>query len=292
VRKRASFVRIGAVSGVAFLVSLVSTGGLRAQDPAPRWERRVEATRPPVTIFHSTQAINLPTAVTLAKGEWQFEIAHRFFPSVSEGQDAFWGLDGPVFMRIALGYAISDQAQMTLARSNFQDNWDLQGKLHLLEWSGGPLPVTAAVQGGAAWSSEVSGRESSDKGNFQYYGQLILNARIGDRLAVGVVPSYLYNVLLDQVDPVQDLYWGLYSQLYLTDVLSVMGEWNLGNSGAELQHDAAAFGLELETGGHFFKIFLTNSVRLNPSQYLAGTDQPFEPSEWRLGFSITRLLRF
>jgi hypothetical protein len=111
-------------------------------------------------------------------------------------------------------------------------------------------------------------------------------------LAVGAVPSYLYNVLLDSIDPVQDLYLGLYSQLYLTDVLSVMGEWNLGENRAELEYDAAALGLELETGGHFFKLFLTNSTRLNPSQYLVGTDSPFESSELRLGFSITRLLRF
>jgi hypothetical protein len=292
VRKRATLVRMGLVTGIAALLSIVSNPGLSAQDPPQRWERRVEATQPPITIFHSTQAINLPTAVTLSSGEWQFEIAHRFFPPVSEGQEAFWGLDGPVFMRIGLGYAVSDRALITLARSNFQDNWDLQGKLQLLEWQGGPLPLTAAVQGGAAWSSEVSGRESGDKGNFQYYGQLILNARIGDRLAVGVVPSYLYNVLLDSIDPVQDLYLGLYSQLYLTDVLSVLGEWNLGENRAELGYDAAAVGLELETGGHFFKLFLTNSIRLNPSQYLVGTDQPFEPGEWRLGFSITRLLRF
>jgi hypothetical protein len=72
----------------------------------------------------------------------------------------------------------------------------------------------------------------------------------------------------------------------------VNAEWNAGENRGELEHDAGAFGIELETGGHFFKVFLTNSVRLNPSQYLMGTDFPFESSEWRLGFAITRLLSF
>jgi hypothetical protein len=278
-------------------VSLMTVGGgvrasLVAQEQPRRWERRVEATSPPLTLFHSTQAINLPTAETLSRGEWQFEIAHRFLPAVSEGSDALWGLDGPANMRLGLGYAPADRLLVTLARSNFMDNWDLQVKLKAFEREDDLLPLMVAVQGGASWSSEVPERDSGDPGNFQYYGQLILNTMVADRLALGVVPSYLYNVLLDRLDPVQDLYWGFYGQLFLTDMFSVNGEWTMGENRAELEHDAGSFGLELETGGHFFKVFLSNSVRLNPTQYLVGTDLPFEPDEWRLGFAITRLLRF
>jgi hypothetical protein len=265
---------------------------LAAQEPPRQWERRVEATVPPLTVFHSTHVINLPTAETLARGEWQFEIAHRFQPPLSDGADAFWGLDGPANMRLGLGYAPVDRLLVTVARSNFMDNWDLQVKLRAWEYAGGPFPIKAALQAGGAWSSDVPERDSGDPGNFQYYAQLVLNARAADRLALGLVPSYLHNVLLDRDDPVQDLYWGLYGQLFLTRYLSVLGEWNLGENRAELQNDAGGFGIELETGGHFFKIFLTNSVRLNPTQYLVGTDFPFEGDELRLGFSITRLLRF
>jgi len=282
--------------GLLLLVASATPGPMHpsaaAQDQPRQWERRLEATRPPLTVFHATQAVSLPTAETLARGEWQFEIAHRFFPPVSDGADALWGLDGPVNMRLGLGYAPVNRLLVTLARSNFMDNLDLQVKLRALEAEVGPLPIMVAVQGGAAWSSDVPDRDSGNPGNFQYYGQLILNSGVADRFAVGVVPSYLYNVLLERDDPVQDLYWGFYGQLYLTDVFSVMGELNLGENRGDLEHDAGAFGIELETGGHFFKIFLTNSVRLNPSQYLPGTDFPFEAEEWRLGFAITRLLRF
>jgi hypothetical protein len=37
---------------------------------------------------------------------------------------------------------------------------------------------------------------------------------------------------------------------------------------------------------------VTNSLRTNPSQFLVGSEYAFEPDEWRLGFAITRLLRF
>lgn len=277
---------------LAIVAVLLILAPISGQEPARQWERRTEATEPPLTVFHSTQAINLPTAETLAQGEWQFEISHRFRPAVSDGADALWGFDGPVYMRLGLGYAPADRLLVTLARSNFMDNLDLQAKVRVIESDAGRLPVMISLQGGAAWSSDVPDGDSGEPGKFQLYGQLILNTIIADRVALGVVPSYLYNVLLDRVDPVQDLYWGLYGQLFLTDIFSLNAEFNLGENRGELRHDAGAFGLELETGGHFFKVFLTNSVRLNPSQYLVGTEFAFEPDEWRLGFAITRILHF
>lgn len=275
------------ISGLGLLPVL---GG--AQDQPRQWERRLEATEPPMTVFSSTQAIALPTAATLGGGEWLFEIAHRFFPPVADGVDALWGLDGPVNMRLGLGFAPADRVLVTLARSNLMDNWDLQAKFRALAAEIGPLPVMVSFQGGAAWSTDVPEREASDSGNFQYYGQIILNAGLAERVAVGVVPSYLYNAFLDESDPEHRLYWGFYGQLRVTPILSLLGELNLGDNPEDLEHDSYALGIELETGGHFFKIFLGNSLRSNPSQYLVGTEFPFHADELRLGFAITRLLRF
>ncbi|MCK5653208.1 MAG: hypothetical protein KAJ42_17605, partial [Gemmatimonadetes bacterium] len=102
----------------------------------------------------------------------------------------------------------------------------------------------------------------------------------------------LHNSVIDSEEVENSFSVGLYGQLYLTNVLSLAGEWNVSDPIAEFDYDAAAFGIELETGGHFFKILLTNSVFLNPSQYLVGAESPFEADEWRLGFNITRVLRF
>jgi len=277
---------------VATAVSFLGAPSVQAQDRPQQWERRLEATAPPLTAFHSTQVINLPTAETLARGEWQFEISHRFRPPISRGSEVLYGLDGPVYMRLGLGYAPSDRLLVTAARSNLEDNWDLQAKVRVLSVASAPLPLLLALQGGVAWSTEVLDQTVGEKGKFQYYGQLVVNTLVADRLALGIVPSYLHNVLLDETDPVNEVYWGLYGQLYLSNILSVNAEWSLGQGHGEFEHDPGAFGIELETGGHFFKIFVTNSVRLNPSQYLAGTEFPLNSDQWRLGFAVTRLLRF
>lgn len=257
-----------------------------------RWQRRTVPLELDLQLFHSTQAFALPTAETWQRGLFQFEISHRFLPLLSDGVDALWGLDGPVNMRLGLGYAISDRLATTLARSNVSDNTDLQLKYRVLQIRSHPFPILIGFQAGAAWNTEVPGRDSGDSRNFQYYGQVIVNTMVGDRFALGLVPSYLYNIAIESEEIEQMLTLGIYGQYYVTKLLSFLGEWNITEASLYYKYDAVAFGIELETGGHFFKISVTNSVSLNPSQYLAGTNTRFEPDQWRLGFNITRILRF
>jgi len=272
------------------LLAAASAGG--AQEPPIQWERRLEAVVPRPTVFQATTAIHLPTAETLGRGEWQYEISHRFRPRISDGVEAFWGLDGPVNMRMGLAYAPVDRVTLTLARSNVRNNVDFQLKGRVLEGRAGSVPWLAGLLGGVAWSTDVIGRDASDPGNVQYYGQLILNVRPTERWGLGIVPSYLHNVLLEPDDPEGGAFLGLHTRVEVTQILSLEGEWIFGGAWEGAGHRTGAFGVELDTAGHFFKIFLTNSVLLNPSQYLPGSPFPFEAGEWRLGFTITRLFRF
>lgn len=241
-----------------------------------------------LTIFHSTQAANLPTAETLERGRMLFEISHRFEPAIADGVDNLWGLDGPVFLRLGLGIAVTDRLTMTLTRSNLQDNYDFNAKLRLLE-TRGDLPLMAAVSGGIAYNGELP--ESFERST-QFYGQLILNGLLGERLAVGVVPWLLRDPDLEAPEASTTAGVGAYAQFYLSRRVSLLGEWNATEGFSDFTHDAGTLALELETRGHFFKLMVTNSIRLNPSQFLAGADVPFEPGEWRFGFNITRRLVF
>jgi len=256
------------------------------------WQRSAPPTGTKLTVFHSTHAVALPTATTLGRGIFQFEIAHRFFPAISEGRDALWGMDGPVIMRLGLAYAPADLMVVTVARSNQDDNLDLQLKYQLLRIKRDVLPLLVALQAGAAWNSEVFVHEDSDSRNFQYYGQAIINTRVGKRFAAGVVPSFLYNADIFSEDTENSFALGMYTQAYLSRIFSLVAEWAPVLSGRPAAFDPVAVGFELETGGHFFKIVVSSSVFLNPSQYLSGTEYSFEPDEWRLGFSITRILHF
>ncbi len=277
---------LAAVFGV-WLLSMA--GHAAAQERPVRWRRRSAPTAVPVTVFHSTQSANLPTAGTLKKGEWLVEISHRFLPPVSDGSDALWGFDGPVKNRLGLAYAIHDRALLGVLRSNLDDNLDVSLKVRLAE-GGGPVPWMVAINGGVAWNTDATGHPNDTP--VQGYGQLIVDVQPVAGLALGVVPSWLHNPIIDAPKADDAFSLGTHVQWYATKGFSFLGEWNFSEARGDLRHDAGTFGIELETGGHFFKIILTNSIRVNPAQFLAGTPFNFESGEWRVGFNITRLLSF
>ena len=277
-------------------VLLLAGGGWAwAQEEAPKvsWTRTAAPAPQEFRLFHSDQAFNLPTAETLHKGEMQFEVAHRFEEPIQTGHETYYGLDSHVHMRLALGYAVTDRFTITAARSNAYGNVDLRLKYRFFERPGA-VPVMLAAQGGLGWNSNFhpDGGGGFDGEQMQYYASLIFNTRFGGRLALGLVPSYVTNSdLFDSSDP-HTFAVGGYAQYYLLKNFSVLAEMNHRVSGFARGHDAVAAGFEIETGGHSFKMMVTNSVFLNPSTYLAGSDFAFADDQWRFGFIITRLLKF
>ena len=178
-------------------------------------------------------------------------------------------------------------------RSNVQDNVELNTRVGL--WSstaGESLPVEIAAQAGVAWNMQVFEEEGAEDNEMQAYGQLVLTTLLGDRVAVGVVPSYLYNPRILDLDEESAFALGLLGQFYATGSMSLFLEWLVSEERPDQEKDPATFGIELETRGHFFKLLLTNQARLNPTQYLGGTPTAFEADEWRFGFNIQRLLPF
>lgn len=255
-----------------------------------KWQREASDENVPVELFHSTFAINLPTAETIGSRELEIEISHRFIPTIKSGSKDFWGLDGPVINRLAVAYGITNNTQISLGRSNLNDNYELSIKQKVLEDDNNLLPFIVTAHAGSAWNSDHLIVESSDSKAFQFFAQAIFNTMYDKRLAFGVVPSYLYNSHPACKENQYSFTVGTYLQYYISDAFSIVWEYNPTVTGWRDYHNPMGFGLEIETGGHFFKIFLTNSTDLNQTQFLSGADRSFDDGDLRLGFMITRLL--
>lgn len=244
-------------------------------------------------IFHSTQSANLQTTETLRSGNWLFEISHRFSPPISNGSESLWGFDGPVNNRFGMAWSPANGFLVGVQRTNLEDNFELYGKARLLEGTAGNVPLAVAVMAGGAWNTQVAELQGAEDGEFQAYAQFIANALLLDeKLAVGVVPSWIYNPRLRDVETLNSVAVGLAAQWYLSSSMSLLGEWIFSETVTDSENDSGTFGMEFETRGHFFKLVITNQDRMHPTQYLPGSMNPFNADNLRLGFNIVRLLPF
>lgn len=255
------------------------------------WQRQDRGDTPVRPAFHSTQGVALPTAETVGQHLLLFEISHRFLPHFSDGHDVLWGLDGPANIRFSFGYGITERLMLTVGRTNENDNYDLIVKYGAWRLQPAGLSVSLALQGGASWNTEVAGRKAGHNRNFQFFGQVVVNALLGQKLAVGVVPSLLDNYAITSEERERMLTLGWYAQYRVTPVLKLIAEWNIAEAGFHYPHDAISTGFVLETGGHFFKVYATNTTSVATTLYLPGTNESADPENWHLGFTITRLLK-
>lgn len=268
----------------------------------PKWKSSEEPVKTKLALFHATQTANFQTTESLDKGNWMYEISHRFTTPVNDGFDALWGFDGPAKIRFALGYGITEDLMVNFGRSNNTDNYDLQLKQKLFLFDSKILPSVISVVGGIALNTEVPAnidRSTTDGDNFQFYAQLVYNTMLFDKkLGIGIVPSYLYNSFIYAVDNQYSFTVGTYLHYYVNRMWSFWIEHNAIVTGYQgrirldeigKSYNTLSLGATLETGGHIFNFLVTNNARLNSSQFLVGADRSSSKKEgWRLGFGILR----
>ena len=277
-------------------------------------------------VFASSQSATLPTAAPSQTGDIVFEISHRF-GYLSGGASDLWGLDGFVLNRLGLAYAPHDLLTVGILRSNSNDNTEFNARLTGLAFDAPTGPVEFAAQAGVAWNLQVeedshvghqhvillgdktgsaarstdSAARSTGSANrstgtakpAQAYAQVIANTMVGGRLALGIVPTLLWNPRIEDDDPVSTVSVGVNGQLYLDRMWSLFGEWIISQPREDQNYDSGSFGVEIRTRGHFFKLLVTNQHQMNPTQTLAGAAEDFlDPGSWRFGFNIQRRLRF
>jgi hypothetical protein len=244
------------------------------------------------TTFRSHQSANLPTAAMLNGGSWLFEISHRF-GVLDSGSDLLWGIDGPVRNRLGLTYAPHERLMLTVQRSNYLGNLELVAKFRGFAIDG-EVPIEVGAQGAVAWNTQVDESSTNLAANeTQAYVQVIANALLADRVALGVVPTFLRNPRILDDEPETSFVLGINGQIYFNPTWSFLGEWVVSEERPGLEYDSGTFGFEIRTRGHFFKLLVTNQHSLNGTQVLGGSPADFwDTDSWRFGFNITRLLPF
>lgn len=263
--------RIG--SGLLFAVVLMAAPAV-AQDYVPI---------APLPI--GTHLLNVPTAQILPHRMWEVRFTHRFAQPINEGDaHSFWGLDGPADIGIGLAWAPTRQLEVSLFRTDVQDNWEGAAK-YVLVRQAPAFPVSATARAGVDFRSERGVDE-----RLSGFAQVVISRQLTRRLELMIVPTWAseagpfdhaFNV------PV-GLAWMLRRNLSL--VVEIIPENRDLPDGGE-SDIGWAIGLKRAIGGHYFEILLADTRATHVSQYASSTlvpDVGLDAGDVHLGFNIVR----
>ena len=246
--------------------------------------------RPAKPSFWAPRVINLPTPREIGQGRFLFRIAHRFYPSVQEGYDVFYGLDGPASILLSLGYGLSDRFDLTLSRSNRFQEWSLTfDYVWLRPEKDASLPLTAAahlVTGLVTEKREGISTFSSE--NMKFTFQVSLALEVHERVALLLVPSYSTNINHWESESEDTFALGTGARVTLFDELSLLVEWIPVLAGYHAKSHGWGLAVEKKIGGHVFQVFALSTVGIPETQYLPGGDLCIREGDVRFGFNIFR----
>ncbi len=242
--------------------------------------------------FKTTHLILGQSIENVAKGHLNFIIAHHF-GRINEGSYNFWGLDQST-IRIGLEYGITDKLEVGLGRSSYQKTIDGFVKYKILRQNNMNMPISISYFGGMAINTlkwEDPTRDNFFSSRLSFVNQLLIARKFTDKLSLQLMPSFVHKNLVKRVIDQNNIFAiGGGGRYKLTKRLSVNAEYYqlLPGQTADDFDNSLSLGVDIETGGHVFQLFFTNSQPLFERGFITETQGKWNKGDVFFGFNIIR----
>ncbi|HPR86311.1 MAG TPA: DUF5777 family beta-barrel protein [Prolixibacteraceae bacterium] len=246
------------------------------------------------TAFKSVQLINGHTTKLPEKGDWVLLISHRFGP-FNSGFSSFWGLDMAT-MRLGIEYGLTNTTSVGFGRSSYKANYDLYAKQLLLRQTNGDksVPLTLGISGSANVSSAKwpdDGRTYLFAHRMSYSLQLLASRMFSRKLTLQLMPTFVHRNLVKTPEDHNDIYAiGAGGRMKVSNRVAITAEYHYLIPGqiANEYENPLSLGVDIETGGHVFQLFVTNTSAIYEAAYIPETTASWLKGEVRFGFNISR----
>ena len=283
---------------IIFLFSLISFG-LFAQDDlmnllnkdAPKEINYTTAT------FKSTRIMNGHSIERMPEGQLDVRISHRF-GTLNSGAYNFFGLDQSN-IHLGLEYGITNWLMVGVGRSEFEKTYDGFAKFSILRQSTGlkEMPVSVSVVTSIALKTikfPDQTRTNYFTSRLAYVAQVLVARKISEGFSLQLTPSYIHrNLVATELDPNDILALGAGARLKLTKRVSLNGEYfYIANPKTYMNpqiYNPLSLGFDIETGGHVFQLFFTNSLGMTEKQFIGATTGQWKKGDIHFGFNISRV---
>lgn len=261
---------------------------------------------PVIATFKATRLIFSQTTETVKKKELNFLVIHRFgdIAGAQGGGKTFFGLDNSSDIYIGFEYGLTDNFNIGLGRSKYEQLIDMHLKYYLLHQTTDnsvPVAVSLFVKGGFKPYHVETNIYDNFANRFSYFTQAIIARKFSSALSLQVSPSYVIDNIPFPLAPTNENNFFAISaagRLKFSKRMGIVLDYfhpfsNFRNSSVDPKfYDGIGVGLEIETGGHVFTINLSNAQAISEINYMSNTTSNWGKGQFRLGFTISRIFDF
>lgn len=242
--------------------------------------------------FKTTRLVIGQSSENLAHGNMNVVISHHF-GQISDGASEFFGLDQST-IRLGVEYGILDILEVGLGRSTYEKTIDGYLKCKFLRQQKSKMPLSVSYFGSIALNSskwEVPSRKNFFTSRLAYVHQLLIARKFNKYLSFQIMGTYVHKNLVKRIIDQNDCFAvGAGGRCKISNRMSINVEYHyvLPGQTADDYNNSLSLGVDIETGGHVFQLFLTNSHPLFERGFVTETLGRWEKGEIYLGFNIVR----
>ena len=247
--------------------------------------------------FKSTRILNGHSVEKMPPGQLDFRISHRF-GTLNSGPYEFFGLDQSN-MHFSLEYGILPWLMVGAGRGSYEKTFDGFTKFTILRQSSGArvMPVSVSVMSSVALKSlkwADPSRTNYFSSRLSFVHQILIARKINQNFSVQISPTFVHrNMTSTELDP-NDLYAvGGGGRMKLTKRISLNAEYfYLANPKTYMSqkiYNPLSVGFDIETGGHVFQLFFTNSLAMIEKGFIGETTGSWGHGDVHFGFNISRV---
>ncbi len=279
-----------------WLAFLLTSGSIFAQDLMDMLGENeapvVDYTR---GTFKTTRIVIGQSIETPPKGNMIFIVTHHF-GKLNSGYENLFGLN-QAYIRLGVEYGITDWLGIGLGINTYKITWDGFLKARILRQSTGARRMPLSMNLFASMAVKTNKWDDPDRTNyassrFSYAFQLQIARKFGKWVSLQLMPELVHKNLVKSAKDKNDIFaLGAGGRVKVSNRVSINAEYHYVFPGQihEKVYGSFSFGIDIETGGHVFQIFLTNSIGEIEEYFIPETTGSWLNGDIFLGFNITRI---
>ncbi len=252
--------------------------------------------------FKGTRVVNLQSPELPAKGVLQYMILHRFGTFRTNYFYNFLGLHNAQ-VRLTVDYGITDWLNVGIGQSSFQKMYDGFVKYRLCRQSSGEVNMPVSIVGYSSMfytaQRTPENRPLNTAQRLSFVNELVIARKFSQNFSAELVPTLVHQNTVDSAAYSNSVFClGLGARYKITKMhaLSVEYVYQINPTkqffdGTALQdyNNALSVGFDIETGGHVFQLFLTNSRGVSDPLVFTETPGNWLDGDIHFGFNISRV---